>query len=167
MKVSHRKQDRVDQQTRIRVGTQMGLKSGSKAMGSRQGSPALLFDLQSYSFPHLCLSGACHFSLNCCHDLCSDGRKTTKQSEFYTAQLLLSAQTQNHVSQNKFQNAGSYFNGPGQHLHLVPKRCSESALTCQHPLSPDGQAEVKRGRGCCSDLNNGPQRYPGSNLWNL
>lgn len=47
------------------------------------------------------------------------------------------------------------------------RRCSESALTCQHPLSPDGQAEVKRGRGCCSDLNNGPQRYPGSNLWNL
>ena len=106
MKVSHRKQDRVDQQTRIRVGTQMGLKSGSKAMGSRQGSPALLFDLQSYSFPQLCLSGACHFSLNCCHDLCSDGRKTTKQSEFYTAQLLLSAQTQNHISQNKFRMQG-------------------------------------------------------------
>lgn len=136
MKVSHRKQDRVDQQTRIRVGTQMGLKSGSKAMGSWQGSPALLFDLQSYSFPHLCFSGACHFSLNCCHDLCSDGRKTTKRSEFYTAQLLLSAQTQNHVSQNKFQNAGSYFNGPGQHPHLRLHKAQKVFRKCTHMSAP-------------------------------
>ena len=55
MKVSHRKQERVDQQTRIRVGTQMSLKSGSKATGSQQGSPTLLFVLQSYSLPRLCL----------------------------------------------------------------------------------------------------------------
>ena len=55
MKVSHRKQERVDQQTRIRVGTQMSLNSGSKAMGSQQGSPTLLFVLQSYSLPRLCL----------------------------------------------------------------------------------------------------------------
>ena len=133
MKVSYRKQERVDQQTRIRVGTQMSLKSGSKAMGSWQGSPTLLSVLQSYSLPFsICLSGACHFSLNCCHDLCSCDRKTTKRSEFYTAQLLLSAQTQNHLSQNKFQGAGSYFNGPVQHPPVGPHKVQKVFRRCTH-----------------------------------
>lgn len=171
MKVSHRKQERVDQQTRIRVGTQMSLKSGSKAMGSQQGSPTLLFVLQSYSLPRLCLllwsmsflSQLLPWSLLLWHE----NHQTVWVLHSIAPAML---QTQNHLSQDKFQSAGSYLMGLRSTLtwgHARCRRCSEGALTCQHPLSPDGQVEAKSGRGGCSDLNNGPQRYLGSNLWNL
>lgn len=170
MKVSHRKQDRVDQQTRIRVGTQMSLKSGSKAMGAQQGSPTLLFDLQPYSLPHLCLSGA-SISLSTAAMISvpmagkpPNGLSFTQHSSCYLHKhritfLRTNFRMQGHISMGLVSTLTL---GCTRH-----RRCSESALTCQHPLSPDGQAEVQRGRGCCSDLNNGPQRYPGSNLWNL
>lgn len=173
MKVSYRKQERVDQQTRIRVGTQMSLKSGSKAMGSWQGSPTLLSVLQSYSLPRLYLplwrmsflSQLLPWSLL----LWQENHQTV-----WVLHSIAPAVCTNTESPFSEQILGCRI--IFQWACVAPSRGATQgpegvqkvhSLTCQHPLSPDGQVEVKSGRGCCSDLNNGPQRYPGSNLWKL
>lgn len=112
MKVSHRNQERVDQQTMVRVGIPMSLKNGSRTMGSWQGFPPLLCVFQPYSFS---LSSTCHLYLNCCHDLCYYGRETQLLSGLnFTQHSFCYLDKQRHLSQNKILNAGSYFYEPMQ-----------------------------------------------------